>query len=137
MSDHPSAPFGENTIEGVFCDDVEYGFDSDIGTVSVQVDGRDEHEIGACQLELERNEVGVTEVDGENIPVMEIMYKLTVPVELLVRSGDDVTVYGFESIWTFNSVDVISVTDDASVLLTEHISHTYGDTSEPEYDKQQ
>jgi hypothetical protein len=134
MSDDPHAPFGDKTIEGVFCNDVEYAFDSDIGGVTVQVDGRDEHEIGNCQLELERNEIGVKEMDGEHMPIMEMMYKLSVPVELAVRSGDDVLVHGFESIWTFNDVDVVSVTNDMTIVLTEHISHTYGETGEPEYE---
>jgi hypothetical protein len=132
MSDNPSAPFGHNTIEGAFLNDVEYGFDSDTKEVTVQAEDRDEHEIGMCNVELEQKQVGTQEMHGQMYPVAEILYQLTVPVELAVRSGDDVHVYGYEAAWVFEDVDVISVNATSTTVLSERIARDYGDTSQPD-----
>lgn len=131
MSDE-YAPFGDKTMEGAFLNDVEYAFDSNMTEVTVDAGDRGEHEIGMCNLELDRNQIGVEVMHGEEHPVAEILYKLTVPVELAVRSGEDVTVYGFETIWTFEDVDVVSVNENATTVISPHIARTYGDTSKPD-----
>lgn len=133
MPDHPSEPFGSQTIEGAFLTDVEYGFESDT-PVTVEADSGDEHEIEMCNVDLKRNQIGTQQFAGSVHPVLEILYKLTVPVGLAVRSGDDVTVDGFESTWTFTDVDVVQANQNEVTVLTERIERSYGDTTPPDYD---
>lgn len=130
----PNAPFGENTIEGAFLDDVDLAFESDITETTVRANGNDEHEIGMCNLELERQQVGVKVMSGESHPIVQMQYKLTVPVELAVTDSDNVVVEGFESRWIFTDVNVTNVGPNSTTVITERIKRTYGDTSEPDYE---
>lgn len=132
MVDDDFAPFGDRTIEGAFLNDVEYGFESDIGTISVSTRGQDPHEIQDCTIDLERKQIGSKEWDGDEHPVVELRYKLTIPVEMAVRDGDDVVVDGFEATWTFNDVSVESVGPNQTSVITHQISKSFGDTSEPD-----
>ena len=135
MVDERYKPFGSGTIEGAFLNDIEYAFDNDEG-VTVQPEGRDEVEIEVAYLDLRREEVGTKVLGGTEYPVAELRYELTVPVELVMRSGEDVIVDGFEATWTFEGVDVAEIADDRTVVVTEHIDKSYGDTEIPdEYDE--
>lgn len=130
MSDSPHAPFGEHTIEGAFLDDVEYAFDTG-AEVTVRGDGASAQAIGGCNLELEREKIGIKVLNGAQHPIIEVKYKLTVPVELSVADGSDVTVDGYEATWTFEDVEVRSVEDESTTILTKHIGRSFGATSDP------
>lgn len=131
MVDERYKPFGSGTIEGAFLNDVEYGFDSDDVEVTVRAAERDRTEIDAAHIDLEREQIGVKVMHGEQHPVVELHYVLTVPVELMVRSGDDVVVNGFEATWSFEDVDVRTADSNTTTVVTEHIGKSYGDTSDP------
>lgn len=132
MVDERYKPFGSGTIEGAFLNDIEYAFDND-EEVTVHVDERDEvSKIDAAYIDLKREQVGTQMMGGMEHPVVEMVYELTVPIELIVRSGEDVIVDGFEATWTFEDVDVESVTEDRSVVVTKHIGKSYGDTGTPD-----
>lgn len=130
MVDKRYKPFGSDTIEGAFLNDIEYAFEN--GEVTVQPEGREEVEIDAAYLDLRREQTGTTTVDGVEYPVAELRYELTVPVELIIRSGEDVIVNGFEATWTFESVEVERITDDKSVVVTEQIDKSFGETGAPD-----
>jgi len=134
MVDERYKPFGSGTIEGAFLNDVEYGFDSDEVTVTVRAAERDRKEIDAAHVDLEREQIGVKVMHGEQHPIVELHYVLTVPVDLMVRSGDDVVVSGFEATWTFENVEVRTADDESTTVVTEHIDKSYGETSDP-YDE--
>jgi len=134
MVDERYKPFGSGTIEGAFLNDVEYGFDADEVEVTVRAAERDRKEIDAAHVDLEREQIGVKVMHGEQHPIVELHYVLTVPVELMVRSGDDVVVKGFEAMWTFEDVDVRTADDESTTVVTEHIGKSYGETSDP-YDE--
>lgn len=141
MPDNPNAPFGENTIEGAFLQDVDFAFDHDDTAVTVSVtqpgdEMLDQHEIGLCNLDILREPAGSTTVQGTKHEVVEIVYELTVPVELAVAVGDIVEVDGFESTWSFEPVDGVRVTDGQTSVIARDIRRSYGDTSEPEFDNE-
>lgn len=130
MSDHPSAPFGENTIEGAFLDDVGYCFDND-ESVDIRVNGNDAKQIDVCNLELGREQIDTTVMNGTEHAVVEMIYILTVPVELAVSGGDDVKVSGFEATWTFNDVSVEQINDESTTVSTKRMGKSYGTTGTP------
>jgi hypothetical protein len=131
MVDEQYKPFGSGTIEGAFLNDIEYAFDND-ETVTVNAGSRDEVEIDVAYIDLKREQVGTEMMGGMEYPVVEMVYELTVPVELVVHSGEDVVVDGFEATWTFENVDVESVTSDRSIVVTKYISKSYGETETPD-----
>lgn len=132
MVDERYKPFGSGTIEGAFLNDIEYAFDSDEMEVTIRAAERDRKEIDAAHIDLEREQVGVKVMHGEEHPIVELHYVLTVPIELMVRSGDDVVVDGFEATWTFEDVNVRTANSDTTVVITEHIDKSYGETGVPD-----
>lgn len=131
MVDERYKPFGSGTIEGAFLNDIEHAFDNK--EVTVHVDGRDQvKEIDTVHLDLRREQTVTTTVGGVEHPIAELRYELTVPVELIMRSGEDLIVDGFEATWTFEDVDVETVSDGRTVVVTKHIDKSYGETGAPD-----
>lgn len=122
--------FGDGTIEGAFCNDVEYSFEND-APVTVSVDGGSPVEIDSFEIDLSRNNLGTTEMNGTEFPVAEMLYHLSLPVRLDARVGSDITVDGFEATWTFEDVERVSVDDSETCVVSTHIDKSYGVTTDP------
>lgn len=126
MSPDKYEPFGSGTIEGAFLTDIGYAFEND-KEITVSAGGRESSTIDAAYVDLRREPINT----AGSMPAVQIVYELTVPVELVVRSGDDVRVDGFEATWVFNDVDVESVTTNRTVVVTKQMTKSYGDVSDP------
>lgn len=121
---HPSEPYGENTIERAFLDDIERAFDHD--DTSVVVTCKQDHEIEVASLDVGSRATGETKMlGGQAIPIEVMTYTLNVPVELSVLNGEDVRVEGFENNWIFTDVAVDAVTDEGTSVTTEEIHRVY------------
>lgn len=123
-------PYGSGTIEGAFLNDLGHAFDSD-EPVTVAAGDREPVEIKTASVDLERNQISTKTLNGTEHAVAEIHYRLTVPIELAVASGDDVVVDGFEADWTFPDVVVERVRDEQTSVVAEIIDKDYGETDDP------
>lgn len=127
---HPSEPYGENTIERAFLDDVERAFDRDDTTVVVTC--KQEHELADDEMRYVHLDVGhqstgeTVAVGGQEFPVEEATYTLSVSAPLDVRNGEDVRVSAFENSWIFEDVTVEDVTDDGAQVMTDYIHKVTG-----------